>query len=117
MSTRTVPVPALARRERTGARFTDVLRSEWTKLRSVPSTRWTILVALVMGIGLSALISAITAQAYADGKADTIKGWDPAAISTSGGAIAQLAIAVLGTIVITNEYATRAILVSLTAVP
>jgi ABC-2 type transport system permease protein len=119
MSTLTAPapVPAVARQDRTGARFVDVLRSEWTKLRSVPSTMWTILAALVVGIGLSALISAVTAHAYADGKPDATRGWDPTAMSTSGGGLAQLAIAVLGTMVITSEYATRAIRVSLTAVP
>jgi ABC-type transport system involved in multi-copper enzyme maturation permease subunit len=112
----TLTAPAAVRADR-GARFSNVLRSEWTKLRSVPSTMWTIAVALLVGIGLSALISAITAHAYADGKADAMRNWDPTAMSTSGGGLAQLAIAVLGTLVITSEYATRSIRVSLAAVP
>jgi ABC-type transport system involved in multi-copper enzyme maturation permease subunit len=113
----TITAPVAVREDRRGARFSDVLRSEWTKVRSVPSTMWTIAAALIVGIGLSLLISAITAHAYAGGKADAVRDWDPTAMSTSGGALAQLAIAVLGTLVITSEYATRSIRVSLAAVP
>jgi ABC-2 type transport system permease protein len=117
MSTLTIsPAPAISP-DRGRARFSDVLRSEWTKLRSVPSTIWTILATLVIGIGLSALISALSAHAWAGGHSDAREGWDPTAMSTAGGALAQLAIAVLGTLVITNEYANRSIRVSLGAVP
>ena len=38
--------------------FDDVLRSEWTKLRSVRSTFWALTVAVVLGIALGAVISA-----------------------------------------------------------
>jgi ABC-type transport system involved in multi-copper enzyme maturation permease subunit len=113
MSTITAPVAVRENR----ARFAHVLRSEWTKLRSVPSTMWTILAAFVVCLGLSALISAVTAHAYAEGKQDAIRNWDPTAMSTSGGGLAQLAIAVLGVLVITSEYATRSIRLSLAAVP
>ncbi|HEY2831014.1 MAG TPA: ABC transporter permease [Sporichthyaceae bacterium] len=113
----TITAPVAVREDRDGARFSDVLRSEWTKLRSVPSTMWTILVAFAVCLGLSALISAVTAHAYAQGKQDVMHNWDPTNISTSGGALAQLAIAVLGTLVITSEYATRSIRLSLAAVP
>jgi ABC-type transport system involved in multi-copper enzyme maturation permease subunit len=113
MSTITAPVALRPSR----ARFSDVLRSEWTKLRSVPSTMWTIAAAFVVCLGLSALISAVTSHAYAEGHQDVMRDWDPTSISTSGGALAQLAIAVLGVLVITSEYATRSIRVSLAAVP
>ncbi|HZE65891.1 MAG TPA: ABC transporter permease [Sporichthyaceae bacterium] len=116
MSTLTIsPVPAISQ-DSDRVRFVDVLRSEWTKLRSVPSTIWTILATLVIGIGVSALISALSAHDWAN-HADNHEGWDPTAMSTAGGALAQLAIAVLGTLVITNEYANRTIRVSLGAVP
>ena len=38
--------------------FADVLRSEWTKLRSVRSTFWALTVTVVLGIALGAVISA-----------------------------------------------------------
>jgi ABC-2 type transport system permease protein len=47
------------------AGFADVVRSEWTKARTVPSTMWTLLTVTVLGIGLGALISAIAANHYA----------------------------------------------------
>jgi ABC-type transport system involved in multi-copper enzyme maturation permease subunit len=94
-----------------------VLRSEWTKVRSVPSTLWTLLTATVLGIGLSALFSGLAAHSYKTGSHDVRTNWDPTAVSTSGLSIAQLAIGVLGAIAISSEYSTHAIRTSLTAVP
>jgi ABC-type transport system involved in multi-copper enzyme maturation permease subunit len=99
------------------AGFADVLRSEWTKVRSVPSTLWTLLVAAVLGIGLSALFTGLAANSYKTGSHDVRTNWDPTSVSTSGLAIAQLAIGVLGALVISSEYSTHAIRTSLTAVP
>jgi len=99
------------------ARFADVLRSEWTKVRSVPSTLWTLLAATVLGIGLSALFSGLASHSYKTGSHDVRTNWDATAVSTSGLGIAQLAIGVLGALVISSEYSTHAIRTSLTAVP
>jgi ABC-2 type transport system permease protein len=99
------------------ARFADVLRSEWTKARTVPSTVWTLLVAAVLGIGLGALISALAGNHYDKGSLSSRLTWDPTSISGSGLAIAQLAIGILGVMLITSEYSTRAISSSLAAVP
>ena len=99
------------------ARFRDALLAEWTKARSVPSTLWTVLVAVALGIGLSALVSALGAHAYAHDTATVRATWDATSVSDSGGAIAQLAIGVLGTLLIASEYSTRAIRSSLAAVP
>ena len=97
--------------------FRDVLRSEWTKARTVPSTLWTLVVAAVLGIGLGALISALAAHHYAKSSASTRLLWDPASISASGLAVAQLAIGVLGVLLISSEYSTGAIGSTLAAVP
>lgn len=113
MTTQTL---TLARPTVAAPTFLDVARSEWTKLRSVRSTVWTVLIALTVGIGLSALISAIVANDYANG-GESVRNWDPTPVSTSGGFLAQLAIAVLGTLAITSEYATRSIRTTLAAVP
>jgi ABC-2 type transport system permease protein len=99
------------------ASFADVVRSEWTKARTVPSTMWTLIAAAVIGIGLGALISAIAANHYAKSSLSNKLTWDPTSISTSGFAIAQLAIGVLGILLITSEYSTGAIGSSLAAVP
>jgi len=90
-----------------------VLLSEWTKFRSLRSTVATLLVAEVLMIGLGAMFAAITANAPA--------GFGPGttAVSTSltGTFFAQLAVGVLGVLLITGEYSTGMIRSSLTVVP
>ena len=90
-----------------------VVLSEWTKFRSLRSTLYTLLLAVVFMIGLGALFSAITANQPG--------GLEPgqSAISTSltGTFFAQLAVGVLGVLLITGEYSTGMIRASLTVVP
>lgn len=97
--------------------FADVLRSEWTKLRSVRSTFWALTVTVVLGIALGAVISAAAAHSYARFSAAQKLSWDPTGVSGAGMAIAQLAIAVLGVICISSEYSSGMIRTSLIAVP
>lgn len=99
------------------ATFSDALRSEWTKLRSVRSTFWALAVTVVLGIGLGAAISAATAHGYAKSSVSGKLSWDPTANSLDGIAIASLAIAVLGVLFISSEYSSGMIRTSLTAVP
>jgi ABC-2 type transport system permease protein len=116
-ATPVVTAPASVAPAYQAASFADVVRSEWTKARTVPSTMWTLLVATVVGIGLGALISAVAANHYAKSSLSDKLTWDPTSISGSGFAIAQLAIGVLGILLITSEYSTGAIGSSLAAVP
>ena len=98
------------------ATFADVVRSEWTKLRSVRSTYWALIVAAVLGIGLGALISGISANHYATDPTVHIN-WNPTDRSLRSLGIAQLAFAILGVMVVTGEYSTGMIRTSLAAVP
>jgi ABC-2 type transport system permease protein len=98
------------------ATFVDAMRSEWTKLRSVRSTFWCLVVATVLGVGLGALISAVSANHY--GSDPSLQAsWHPADRSQASLAIAQLAFAILGVLVVTGEYSTGMIRTSLAAVP
>jgi ABC-type transport system involved in multi-copper enzyme maturation permease subunit len=99
------------------ATFGDALRSEWTKLRSVRSAYWALGVTVVLGVGLGAVISAVTAHSYARFSAAEKLSWDPAGVSLSGMAVAQLAIAVLGVLCVSSEYSSGMIRTSLIAVP
>jgi ABC-2 type transport system permease protein len=99
------------------ATFGDVLRSEWTKLRSVRSTFWALTVTVVLGIGLGAVISAVAAHGYAKFSASEKLSWDPTGTSGAGMYIAQLAIAVLGVLCVSSEYSSGMIRTSLIAVP
>jgi ABC-2 type transport system permease protein len=118
MTTSTVATqPGAAMPAFRAARFTDVLHSEWTKARTVRSTMWTLLAAAVLAIGLGALISAVAAHHYAQSAASSKLTWDPTSISASGFSIAQLAVGVLGVLLITSEYSTHSIVGTLSAVP
>jgi ABC-type transport system involved in multi-copper enzyme maturation permease subunit len=90
-----------------------VVRSEWTKFRSLRSTVYTLLLAGVLMIGLGALLSGVAASRP--------QGFDPGntAVSTSltGTFFAQLSIGVLGVLLITGEYSTGMIRASLAVVP
>lgn len=117
--TAAAPAPALEHRRRQGApqaSFLDVLCSEWTKLRSVRSTFWSLLVAAALGIGLGALISYVGARHYSTDP-ELRFSWNPTDHSLRSLEIAQLAFAVLGVMVMTGEYSTGMIRISLAAVP
>lgn len=112
-----VNAPSVAKPGYRRASFAEALHSEWTKARTVPSTRWTLITAAILGIGIGVLVSGLAAHQYARDTPSTRALWDPTALSGSGLVIAQLAIGVLGIVIITSEYATGAIRTSLAAVP
>ncbi|MCL5736607.1 MAG: ABC transporter permease [Actinobacteria bacterium] len=94
-----------------------VFVSEWTKLRSVRSTRWALLAAVVLTIGLAAITSAVVASQWAGmpaGERANFNALDPSMI---GFTFAQLAIGVLGVLLISAEYSTGMIRSSFCAVP
>jgi ABC-2 type transport system permease protein len=94
--------------------FLALARSEWTKLRTVRSTPWTLLCAAAAMTGFGGLLSAAYARHLTPG---TRAALDPASYSLSGFFLAQLAIGVLGALVMTGEYATGSIRSTLAAAP
>jgi ABC-type transport system involved in multi-copper enzyme maturation permease subunit len=97
--------------------FGDVLRSEWTKLRSVRSTYWTLLATVVIIVGISALVSTIYVNQYPTMSASDRAFFDPTQFTLIGVFLAQFAIGVLGVLTITGEYSTGAIRSTLASVP
>jgi ABC-2 type transport system permease protein len=95
---------------------TRVVRSEWTKLRSLPSTAWSLLTAIALIVGLGAAYSLLRVTRPPRQPA-ALSSFDPTAISLTGIHLAQLAIGVLGVLLITGEYATGTIRISFAAVP
>lgn len=95
----------------------NVLRSEWTKLWSLRSTRWTLLVAFLGQAGLGALIAAIQMGRWNQLDPHDRLTYDSINTAVGGWHLAQLAIGVLGVLVITGEYSTGMIRSSLMAVP
>jgi ABC-2 type transport system permease protein len=97
--------------------FRDSVRSEWTKLRSVRSTYWSILAAIVLGIGLGAAISAGNAHAYSHMSLQDRLTFDPTSLSLVGFFFAQLALGVFAIMTISSEYSTGTIRTTLASVP
>ena len=96
---------------------TQVLKSEWTKIRSVASTVWTLSLAAVVTIALGILISLLSKSEFDTmGDRDRLS-FDPTFISFAGMTLGQLAMIVFGVLVVGNEYSTGMIRTSLAAVP
>jgi len=92
----------------------DVLACEWIKLRSVRSTHWSMLVALVTPIGISALVAVTLANVPGRGPAGHVDPLLPGLVSLE---YAALSVAVLGVLTISAEYSTGLIRTTFTAVP
>ncbi|MFE5027001.1 ABC transporter permease subunit [Streptomyces sp. NPDC056656] len=96
---------------------TQVLRSEWTKIRSVASTVWTLGLAAVLTIALGVLISILSRNEFKNMGLKERLSFDPTFISFAGMSLGQLAMIVFGVLVVSNEYSTGMIRTSLAAVP
>jgi ABC-2 type transport system permease protein len=94
-----------------------VVRSEWTKLWSLRSTRWSVLAAFVAQAGLGPLIAAVQMSRWSQLRLHERLAYDSVNTGVGGWHLAQLAIGVLGVLVITGEYTTGMIRSSLMAVP
>lgn len=117
MSTTTLPGPAAGAarslpRSAGQVTFGGAMRSEFTKLWSVRSTYWSLLLMLVLVAGFAAIagVGAVT-------NLPVPKNWDPTQHSLFGLYLGQLVIGVLGVLVISSEYATGMIRTTLTANP
>lgn len=96
---------------------TQVVRSEWTKIRSVASTVWTLSLAVVVTIALGMLIAALSNSEFDNMSERDRLSFDPTYISFAGMNLGQLALIVFGVLVVSNEYSTGMIRTSLAAVP
>lgn len=94
-----------------------VLRSEWTKLWSLRSTRWSLLAAVVSMGALGPAIAAVQMGRWSQMRPVERMHFDSIDVGVGGWHLAQLAIAVLGVLVISGEYSTGMIRSSLMAVP
>jgi ABC-2 type transport system permease protein len=93
------------------------LRSEWTKLRTVRSTVWSLVITVLAVVGIGAVATAVTASQWHNGGiADRID-FDPTARSLVGVFLGQIVIGVLGVLVMSAEYGTGTIRATLSAVP
>ena len=97
--------------------FAAAARSEWTKLRTVRSTIWALLITATLMIGFSVLFPALEVSRWQHRSAKEIAGFDPSLYSFAGVNLAQLSIGVLGVLAMTSEYATGSIRLTFIATP
>jgi hypothetical protein len=96
---------------------TRITRGEWTKFRTLRSSGYALLAALLMLVGFAIIASAATVHDWASMSAKDRAGFDPLLTSLRGVDGAQLALGVLGVLWISGEYGTGLIRSSFTAVP
>lgn len=94
-----------------------VALSEWTKLRSVRSTRWALLATLLLIIGIGILACVVFENRWPHLSPGDRAHFHPLRASLVGVNFAQLSIGVLGVLVITAEYSTGMIRATFSAVP
>jgi ABC-2 type transport system permease protein len=109
------PIPRLEHHGR--ITVPHVLLSEWTKLRSVRSTAWSLLAAFLFTIGIATIAAAVVSHHWPHMQAGDRADFHPLDVSLVGVQLGQLAIGILGVLVITAEYSTGMIRASMTAVP
>jgi ABC-2 type transport system permease protein len=101
--------------------FGSLLAAEWTKIRSVRSTMWTLVLFVVITVGLTALLSWLVSSSWTGPHAaarDATVLNDPVGFILGAGLnLGQLTLCVLGVLVISSEYSTGVIRASLLAVP
>ncbi|MFI1886962.1 ABC transporter permease subunit [Streptomyces jumonjinensis] len=94
------------------AHLGDALASEWTKIRSVRSTMWTlgVMAVLMLGIGVLAAVTVSAADADLEGEPVLFLGF-------FGVLLGSLCVMTLGVLTIASEYGTGMIRTTLTACP
>jgi hypothetical protein len=99
----------------TAVTYPRVIASEFTKLHSLRSSRYSLLIALGLVVGLGVLIPWLSLRDLHEGTAAA--DYDAIGRSLGGIFLAQIAFGVLGAMVITGEYATGSIRSTFAAVP
>lgn len=94
-----------------------ILQSEWTKLRTVRSTMWTLGLTVVIGVGIAAVATAETRAHWSSMALVTRLTFDPVATSLAGALFAQLTVGILGVLAVSAEYGTGTIRATFAAAP
>ena len=117
MNTHLAPRPLAPEVDIAGLSYLRIVRSEWTKLRSLRSTGYTLLAATAMLIAFGIIDCASIVANWATLSAKEKASVDPLLASLRGIDGAQLAVGILGVLVITGEYATGMVRSTFSAVP
>lgn len=94
--------------------FTDILRSEFCKLRTVRSTFWALQAAVVFNVATAVVLGILLPAHLSAHQKATI---DSTRVSLGGLHLSQVVFGLLGVLVISSEYGTGMIRATLSAVP
>jgi ABC-2 type transport system permease protein len=97
--------------------FGATLASEWTKMTSVRSTWITIALALILSIGMTALVALVVGITWDDLTPQDQAAFDPITFTFAGWLFGLIVIAVLGVNLVTSEYGSGMMSLTLTATP
>jgi hypothetical protein len=98
------------------AGFVAACRGEWIKFRSLHSNKTALTGAAILTVAIGALLAMATSSHFHNG-IEAGRPWDPTSVSLMGIGVAELALAVLGVMMVSAEYPTGLIWVTLSAVP
>lgn len=96
---------------------TQLLRSEWTKLRTVRSTTFTLVITVLAVVGIGAIATAVTASQWRNGGIADHFNFDPTARSLAGLFLGEICLGVLGVLAVSAEYSSGTIRATLSASP
>lgn len=94
-----------------------VVVSEWIKMRSLRSTVWTLIVAVGLFVGVGIVVGLVFSSRWTHMRPQEQLRFDPTEDTLRGAFFAQLAIGVLGVLMITGEYSTGMVRATMSAVP
>jgi ABC-2 type transport system permease protein len=100
--------------------FTDLLRSEWTKIKTLRSTTWALVTMVLLSLGLNIAATSIFTAQYNTLDASTkaqFKQNTIGLILQPGAQFGQIAVCVLGALLMASEYSTGMIRASMLAAP
>lgn len=111
--------PIVLPRIRSGGHVTQwrVILSEWSKFRSLRSTRYTLLTTVVLTVGLPLAAAVAVVTQWATTSAADKATFEPLQVSVVGAAIGVLVIGVLGVLMMTSEFSTGLVSSTFAAVP
>jgi ABC-type transport system involved in multi-copper enzyme maturation permease subunit len=112
---RALPIPAPATHG--PVPFRHLVQAEWTKLRSVRSTRRFVPIVLVLAFGMSLLAAVLTRSSYPSWSRSEQVLFDPLNHALICVAVAQFATAILGVLAMTGEHSSGTLRTTLMGTP
>ena len=114
---RPVPAASISRTRKASILKARILKAEWTKLRTLPSTWRTAALTLALGIGFSVAVSFSQISQWHTMTAQQRQVFDPTSASMSGVMIAAVVLGTLAVRTVTAEYSTGMIRSTFAAMP